>query len=128
MVHPTHILVHPGVCRARRLKSAGEELRGKCTPKSFDLSKIRAKFLQRFRHVCLLLSYLTFFSEKKQDFWSSASVRIAEHEKSSCHFQASVQWFEAEQRPTKGCSLDSSHHIYHLPLHQTFIEFGCLRV
>jgi len=69
-----------------------------------------------------------FFSEKKQHFWSSASVRIAEHEKSSCHFQASVQWFEDEQRLTKGCSLDSSHHIYHLPLHQTFIVFGCLRV
>jgi len=63
-----------------------------------------------------------FFPPKKK-FWSSASVRIAEHEKSSCHFQASVQWCEAEQRLTKGCSLD-----YYLPLHQTFIVFGCLRV
>jgi len=39
------------------------ELRGKSTPKSFDLQKIRVKFLkirvQKFRHVCLLLSYLT---------------------------------------------------------------------
>ena len=69
-----------------------------------------------------------FFSEKNYIFWSSASVHIAEHEKSSCHFQASVQWFEAEQRLKKGCSLDSSDHIYHLPLHQTFIVFGCLRV
>jgi len=67
-----------------------------------------------------------FFSKKH--FWSSASVRLAEHEKSSCHLQAGVQWFEAEQRLTKGCSLDSSHDIYHLSLHQTFIVFGCLRV
>ena len=108
------------------------ELRGKSTPKSFDLQKIRVKFLkirvQRFRHVCLLLSYLAFFSEKKQHFWASVSVRIDEHEKSSCHFQESVQWVEAEQRLTKGCSLDSSHHIYYLPLHQTSIVFGCLRV
>jgi len=54
-------------------------------------------------------------------------VRLAKHEKSSCHLQASVQWFEAKQRLTKGCSLDSSHHSYHLPLHQTFIVFGYLR-
>ena len=67
-----------------------------------------------------------FFSKK--NVWSSASVRLAEHEKSSCHLQADVQWFEAEQRLTKGCSLDSSHHIYHLPLHQTFIVFGYLLV
>jgi len=111
---------------------SGAELRGKVPPKSFDLSKIWVKFLkirvQRFRHVFLLLSYLTFFFEKKQRFLSSASVRITEHEKSSCHFQASVQWFEAEQRLTKGCSLDPSHRIYHLPLHQTFVVFGCLRV
>jgi len=50
----------------------GAELRGKCTPKTIDMSKIRAKFLkirvQRFRHVCLLLSYLTFFSEKNNIF------------------------------------------------------------
>jgi len=71
---------------------------------------------------------LSDFFIRKKHFLSSASVRIAEHEKSSCHFQASVQWFEAEQRLTKGCSLDSSHHIYHLALHQTFIVFGCLRV
>jgi len=69
-----------------------------------------------------------FFIRKKQHFQSSASVRIAAHKKSSCHFQASVQWFEAEQRLMKACALDSSHHIYHLPLHQTFIVFGCLRV
>jgi len=55
-------------------------------------------------------------------------VRLAEHEKTSCHLQAGVQWFEAEQRPTMGCSLDSIHHIYHLPLYQTFIVFGYLRV
>ena len=65
---------------------------------------------------------------RKKIFCSSTCVRIAEHEKSSCHFQASVQWFEAEQRLTKGCSLDSSHYIYHLPRHQTVIAFGCLRV
>jgi len=35
---------------------------------------------------------------RKKNFWSSASVRTAEHEKSSCHFQASVHWFEAKQR------------------------------
>jgi len=55
-------------------------------------------------------------------------VRLAEHEKSSWHLQAGVQCFEAEQRLTKGCSLDSSHHIYHLPLDQTFIVFGYMRV
>ena len=55
-------------------------------------------------------------------------MRLAEHEKSSCHLQAGVQWFDAEQRLTKSCLLDSSHHIYHLPRHQTFIVFGCLRV
>jgi len=60
--------------------------------------------------------------------WSSPSVRLAEHEKSSCHLQAGVQWFAAEQRRTKGCSLDSVHHIHHLLLHQTFIVFGYLRV
>jgi len=30
--------------------------------------------------------------------WSNASVRLAEHEKYSSHSQASVHWFEAEQR------------------------------
>jgi len=60
--------------------------------------------------------------------WCSASVRLAEHEKSSCYLQAGVQWFEAEQRLTKGCSLDSIQHIYHLPLHQTFIVFTYLGV
>ena len=69
-----------------------------------------------------------FFLRKKQHFWSSASVRIAEHEKSSFQFQASIQWFEAEQRLTKGCSLASSHHNYHLPLHQIAIMFVSLRV
>jgi len=117
-----------GLCRA--VHSVVQSWGCECTPKSFDLSKIREKFLkirvQRFRPVCSLLSCLTFFLRKKH-FWSSASVRITEHKKSSCHFQASVQWFEAEQRLTKGCSLDSSHHIYHLPLHQTFVVFGCLR-
>jgi len=118
-----------GLCRA--IHSVVWSWGGKCTSKSFDLSKIRAKFLKirvrRFRHLCLLLSYLTYFS-KKTTFWSIANVRLAEREKSSCHLQAGVQWFEAEQRLTKGCSLDSSHHIYHLPLHQTFIVFGSLRV
>ena len=71
---------------------------------------------------------LSDFFIREKHFWSSASVRMAEHEKSSCHFQASVQWLEAEQRLTKGCSLDSSHHICHFPLQQTFIVFGCLRV
>jgi len=37
-------------------------------PKSVDLTKIRVKKLkirvQRFRHVCLLMSYPTFFSKK----------------------------------------------------------------
>ena len=59
-----------------------------------------------------------FLRKKKQHFWSSASVRIAEHEKSICHFQANVQWFEVVQRLMKVCSLDSSHHFYHLPLHR----------
>ena len=57
--------------------------------------------------------------------WSNTSVRLAEHEKSSCHLQASVQWFEIEQRLTKCCSLDSIHDFCHLPFHQTFIVF-CL--
>ena len=55
-------------------------------------------------------------------------MRLAEHEKSSCHLQEGVQWFEAEKRLTKGFSLDTSHHIYNLPLHQTFIVFGYLPV
>lgn len=38
---------------------------------------------------------------------SSASVSLVEHGKSSCPLQASVQWFEAEQRLNKGCSFDS---------------------
>ena len=38
-----------------------------------------------------------FFLRKKNFFLSSASVRIAEHEKSSYQFQASVQRFEAER-------------------------------
>ena len=66
--------------------------------------------MQRFRRIFLLLSYLTFFPKKSnnfglvpQHFWFSAfGVRLAEHEKSSCHLQASVQWFEAEQRLTEG--------------------------
>jgi len=41
--------------------------------------------------------------------WSNASVRLAEHEMSSGHLKASVQCFEAEQRLTKGYSLDSIH-------------------
>jgi len=69
-----------------------------------------------------------FFLREKQHFWLSASVPLAEHEKSSCYLQASAEWFEAGQRLTKGCSLDSSHHIYHLPLHQNVIVFGYLRV
>jgi len=28
--------------------------------------------------------------------WSNASVHLAEYEKSSCHLEASVQWFEAK--------------------------------
>jgi len=113
-----------------RCPFSGADLRGKCTPKTCYLSKMPVKFLKirvkRFRHICLLLSYLTSFPQRK-NFLPCASMRISELEKSSCHFQASVQWFEAEQRLTKGFSLDSSHHIYHLPLHQTFIVFGCLR-
>ena len=113
-----------------RYPFSGEELRRQVHPNSFDLSKFRSRFLKirvrRFRHPRLLLSCLTFSPKKK--FWSSAGVRIAVHEKSSCHSQAGVQYFEAEQRSTKGCSLDSSHHIYHLSLHPTFIVFGCLRV
>jgi len=60
-----------GLCRAVHsvVQSWGG---GKCTPKSFDLLKIRVKFLkirvQRFRHTCLLLSYLHFFSEKNNLF------------------------------------------------------------
>ena len=61
-----------------RCPFSGVELRGKAHLQKFDLSKIRVKFLkireQRFRHICLLLSYLTFFSKKKH-FWSSARVR-----------------------------------------------------
>jgi len=53
---------------------------------------------------------MTFFS-KKRHIWSSASVRLAEHEKSSCHLQAGVQWFEAEQRLTKDSSLDSINRV-----------------
>jgi len=60
--------------------------------------------------------------------WSSASVCLAEHEKSSSHLQAGVKSFETEQRQTKGCSLDSIHHINQLPLYQTFTVFGCLQV
>jgi len=67
-----------------------------------------------------------FFLREKQHFCLSASMRLAEHKKSSCRLQASAEWFEAGQRLTKGCSLDSSHHIYHLPLHH--IVFGYLRV
>jgi len=57
--------------------------------------------------------------------WSGASVYLSEHGKSSCHLHAGVQWFEAEQRLTKVCSLDSIDHIYDLPLHQSFTVF-CL--
>jgi len=38
--------------------------------------------------------------------WADAIVRLAEHEKNSCHLEASLQRFEAEQKLTKGCSLD----------------------
>ena len=62
-----------------------------------------------------------FFLQKKKNFWSSASVRLAKHKKASCHLQAGVQWFEVEKRLTKGFLLDSSHRIYNLPRHQTFI-------
>jgi len=55
--------------------------------------------------------------------WSSANVLLDKHEKSGCYLQASVSWFEAEQRLTNCCSLDSIHQFYHLPLHQTFIVF-----
>jgi len=41
--------------------------------------------------------------------WSNANTRLAEHEKFSCHLQASVQWFDAEQKVTRSCSLDSIH-------------------
>jgi len=55
-----------------RCPFSGVELRGKCTPKSFGLLKIRVKILkirvQRFRHVCLLLGYLTYLSEKNNIF------------------------------------------------------------
>jgi len=51
-----------------RCPFSGVELRAQVLPKSFDLLKIWVKILkirvQRFRHTCLLLSYLTFFSEK----------------------------------------------------------------
>jgi len=55
-----------------RCPFSGAELRGKVHLKSFDLSKILVKFLkirvQRFKYVYLLLSYLTFFSEKNKIF------------------------------------------------------------
>jgi len=48
---------------------SGVELKGKVHLQKFDLSKIRVKFLkirvQRFRHICLLLIYLTFFLKKR---------------------------------------------------------------
>jgi len=44
---------------------------------------------------------------------------LAEDKKFSCHLQASIQWYKAEQRLTKGCLLDSDsmHHFNCLPLH-----------
>jgi len=44
---------------------------------------------------------MTYFSKKKH-FLSSASMCLPEHEKFSCHLQVGVQWFEADQRLTKG--------------------------
>jgi len=51
-----------------RYPFSGEELRRQVHPNSFDLSKFRSRFLKirvrRFRHLCLLWSYLTFFTKK----------------------------------------------------------------
>jgi len=61
------------------------ELRGQVHPQSFDLTKNREQFMkirvQTFRYVCLLLSYLTFFSEKRNIFgpvqvWVKLSLKI----------------------------------------------------
>ena len=64
-------------------------------------------------------------STDKFSDWSNLSVPLAEHEKFTSHLQASVQWFEAEQKLTKCFSVDSIYPFYHLLLHQTFIVF-CL--
>jgi len=48
---------------------SGVELRGQVHPQKFIFVELPAKFLKirerRFRHLCLLLSYLTFFYKKK---------------------------------------------------------------
>jgi len=50
----------------------------------------------------LTIELSDFFLRKKQHFWSSASVRIAEYEKSSCHFQASVQMISSWAKTNEG--------------------------
>ena len=115
-----------------RCPFSGVELRGQVHLKEFWFVENSGEILENsgteVTTRLFTIGLSDFFLRKKQRFWSSASALIAEHEISSFHFQASVQWFEADQRLTNDCSLDSSHHIYHLPLHQTFIVFGCLRV
>ena len=83
--------------------------------------------VRRFRPVCSLLSYLT-FSPKKTAFLVQfkCAVSWAWKIQLSLSDKCSVVWSWA--KTNEGLLVGSSHHIYHLPLHQTFIVFGYLRV
>jgi len=61
----------------------------------------------------LTIELSDFFLRKKQ-FWSNASVRLAEHDKSTCYLQASVEWFE---KTNKGLlvGFQSSHLSFAAP-------------
>jgi len=115
-----------------RCPFSGVKLRGQEHPKKFLFVEFSVKISENsgteVSTPLFNIELPEIFLHEKKYFLSSASMRLTEHEKFSCHLQVGVQWFEAEQRLTKGCLLDSSHHVYHLPLPPTFIMFSYLRV
>jgi len=101
-----------------RCPFSGVELRGQVYLQKFrfveNLSEIPENSGTEVSTRLFTIKLSDFFLRKK-NFWSSASVRTAEHEKSSCHFQASIQWFEAEQRLGLLVGFKSSHLSFAAP-------------
>jgi len=88
-----------------RYPFSGVELKGQEHPKKFLFVEISVKISENSGtevSTPLFTIELSDFFLQNKTFLSSASARLTEHEKFSCHLQVGVQWFEAEQRLTKG--------------------------
>jgi len=77
-----------------RYPSSGVELRGQVQPQKFwfveKSGEVTENLCTEVLTPLFTIELSDFFLQKKKHFWSSAIVRLAEHETSSCHLQAGV--------------------------------------